>query len=48
MAYEAREAELMDQRTRLKSAFMKGEDIGIRKGEEIGVMKSKKKMFGSY
>jgi len=33
MAYEAREAELMDQRTRIKSAFAKGEEIGINKGE---------------
>ena len=39
MAYEAREAELMDQRTRVKSAFMKGEEIGIKKGEEIGIKK---------
>ena len=39
MAYEAREAELMDQRTRVKSALAKGEEIGIKKGEEIGVKK---------
>jgi predicted transposase/invertase (TIGR01784 family) len=39
MAYEAREAELMDQRTRIKSAFTKGEEIGIKKGEELGIKK---------
>ena len=39
MAYEAREAELMDQRTRIKSAFAKGEEIGIKKGEELGIKK---------
>jgi predicted transposase/invertase (TIGR01784 family) len=32
MAYEAREAELMDQRTRLLSAEMKGREEGIEKG----------------
>jgi len=36
MAYEAREAELMDQRTRIKSAFAKGEEIGIKKGIDEG------------
>ena len=33
MAYEAREAELMDQRTRVRSALAKGEEIGIKKGK---------------
>jgi len=33
MAYEAREAELMDQRTRVKFALLKGEEIGIEKGK---------------
>ena len=41
MAYEAREAELMDQRTRVRSALAKGEEIGIKKGEEIGIKKGK-------
>ncbi len=41
MAYQAREAELMDQRTRVRSALAKGEDIGIRKGEDIGIKKGK-------
>jgi predicted transposase/invertase (TIGR01784 family) len=43
MAYEAREAELMDQRTRIKSAYLKGEEIGIEKGkaEIIHAMLSK-------
>ena len=36
MAYEAREAELMDQRTRIKSAFTKGEETGIKKGRDEG------------
>ena len=36
MAYEAREAELMDQRTRVKSALAKGEEIGIKKGKAEG------------
>ncbi len=36
MAYEAREAELMDQRTRVTSALVKGEEIGIKKGKEEG------------
>jgi predicted transposase/invertase (TIGR01784 family) len=31
MAYEARQAELMDQRSRMISAEMKGEEIGIKK-----------------
>jgi len=39
MAYEARQAELMDQRSRMISAEMKGEEIGIKKGEEIGIKK---------
>jgi predicted transposase/invertase (TIGR01784 family) len=43
MVYEAREAELMDQRTRIRSAeemgVKKGEEIGIKKGEEIGIKK---------
>ena len=38
MAYEARQAELMDQRSRMISAEMKGreegEELGIKKGEE--------------
>jgi predicted transposase/invertase (TIGR01784 family) len=33
MAYEAREAELMDQRTRIKSAFKKGRDEGKVEGK---------------
>ena len=33
MAYEAREAELMDQRTRIKSAFTKGRDEGKVEGK---------------
>jgi len=41
MAYEAREAELMDQRSRLLSAEMKGREEGreegIEKGREEGV-----------
>ena len=36
MAYEAREAELMDQRTRVWSALVKGEEIGIKKGKAEG------------
>ena len=36
MAYEAREAELMDQRKRIKSAFTKGEETGIKKGRDEG------------
>ena len=36
MAYEAREAELMDQRTRVRSALAKGEKIGIKKGKAEG------------
>lgn len=36
MAYEAREAELMDQRTRVRSALAKGEEIGIKKGKAEG------------
>jgi len=39
MAYEARKAELMDQRSRIKSALVKGEQIGFRKGERIVTMK---------
>ncbi len=35
MVYEAREAELMDQRTRIRSA----EEMGVKKGEEIGIKK---------
>ena len=41
MAYEAREAELMDQRTRIKSAFKKGEETGVKKGEETGIKKGR-------
>jgi predicted transposase/invertase (TIGR01784 family) len=36
MAYEAREAELMDQRTRIKSAFTKGKDEGKAEGKVEG------------
>ena len=36
MAYEAREAELMDQRTRIKSAFKKGRDEGKTEGKVEG------------
>ncbi len=39
MAYEARQAEIMDQRTRIFEAKRQGEEIGIKKGEEIGVKK---------
>lgn len=39
MAYEARQAELMDQRSRMISAKAEGEVIGVKKGEEIGVRK---------
>lgn len=41
IAYEAREAELMDQRTRIKSAFMKGEVLGIKKGRDEGKAEGK-------
>ena len=42
MAYEAREAELMDQRTRVWSALEKGEKIGIKKGKAEGKAEGKK------
>jgi predicted transposase/invertase (TIGR01784 family) len=45
MAYEARQAELMDQRSRMISAEMRGEEIGIKKGEEIGIKKGKSEMI---
>ena len=41
MAYEAREAELMDQRTRVKFALLKGEEIGIKKGKVEGKAEGK-------
>jgi predicted transposase/invertase (TIGR01784 family) len=36
MAYEARQAEIMDQRTRILEATRKGEEIGAEKGVKIG------------
>ena len=36
MAYEAREAELMDQRTRIKSAYSKGKAEGKAEGKVGG------------
>jgi flagellar biosynthesis/type III secretory pathway protein FliH len=45
MAYEAREAELMDQRSRILSAEMKGmekgREEGIEKGREEGIEKGR-------
>ena len=41
MAYEAREAELMDQRTRIKSAFKKGRDEGKAEGKAEGKVEGK-------
>ncbi|SDB33956.1 conserved hypothetical protein (putative transposase or invertase) [Desulfonatronum thiosulfatophilum] len=45
MAYEAREAELMDQRSRILSAEMKGREEGRVEGEEIGIRKIVQAMF---
>jgi len=42
MAYEARKAELMNQRSRIKSALAKGEEIGVKKGEQIGIKKGER------
>ncbi len=45
MAYEARQAEIMDQRTRILEATRKGEEIGEEKGVKIGVKQVAKKML---
>ena len=42
MAYEARKAELMDQRSRIKSALAKGEEIGVKKSDQIGIKKGER------
>ncbi len=44
MAYEARQAEIMDQRTRILEATRKGEEIGEDKGVKIGVKKGVKQV----
>jgi len=47
MAYEARQAELMDQRSRMISAEMKGREEGREEGEKIGIKKGKSEMIQS-
>jgi len=45
MAYEARQAELMDQRSRMISAEMKGREEGREEGEEIGIKKGEENLL---
>ncbi len=45
MAYEARQAEIMDQRTRILEATCKGEEIGEDKGVKKGIKQVAKKML---